>query len=326
MSEVEFHHIPVLGEEVRNIIASGRNIKRIVDGTLGGGGHSSMLLEALPEAELIGIDRDQDALAAAGKRLAWAGNRFRSIYGNYSSMAELVRTAGWDKVDAVLLDIGVSSPQLDDPSRGFSWRADGPLDMRMDRTSPENASRLLNRASEADLAEIFREYGELRSARKLAAAVVETRQKKPFATTLDLVELCDRVLGKSRPGALPMPTLVFQALRIAVNDELGELRQALLAAVDVLSPGGRLAVISFHSLEDRIVKRFFKEEAASCVCPPGLPVCVCGKESTLKIITPHALTATDEERSANKRSACAKLRVAEKKEVHFNDTNQRRHP
>ena len=311
----EWIHQSVLLNEVVEAFPFGEEKKLLIDGTLGNGGHSAALLRKYPQLHILGIDRDTDALERAARTLAFAKDRVTLVHGNFSDLAAKLQEYGAEKADGILLDIGVSSPQLDDPSRGFSWRGNGPLDMRMDRTSPENASRLLNRASEADLAEIFREYGELRSARKLAAAVVETRQKKPFATTMDLVELCDRVLGKSRPGTLPMPTLVFQALRIAVNDELGELRQALKAAVDVLAPGGRLAVISFHSLEDRIVKRFFKEEAASCVCPPGLPVCVCGKQSSLRIITPHALTAGDEERAANRRSACAKLRIAEKKET-----------
>ena len=321
----EWIHQSVLLNEVLEAFPFGEERKLLIDGTLGNGGHSAALLRKYPNLHILGIDRDTDALGRAAQTLAFAKDRVTLVHGNFSDLAGKLQEYGAENADGILLDIGVSSPQLDDPSRGFSWRADGPLDMRMDRTSPENASRLLNRAPEAELAEIFREYGELRSARKLAAAVVETRQKKPFATTLDLVELCDKVLGKSRPGTLPMPTLVFQALRIAVNDELGELRQALQAAMDVLAPGGRLAVISFHSLEDRIVKRFFKEEAASCVCPPGLPVCVCGKQSSLKIITPHALTATDEERTANRRSACAKLRIAEKKEINDN-TNRRRHP
>ena len=311
----EWIHQSVLLNEVVEAFPFGEEKKLLIDGTLGNGGHSAALLRKYPQLHILGIDRDTDALERAARTLAFAKDRVTLVHGNFSDLAAKLQEYGAEKADGILLDIGVSSPQLDDPSRGFSWRGNGPLDMRMDRTSPENASRLLNRASEADLAEIFREYGELRSARKLAAAVVETRQKKPFATTMDLVELCDRVLGKSRPGTRPMPTLVFQALRIAVNDELGELRQALKAAVDVLAPGGRLAVISFHSLEDRIVKRFFKEEAASCVCPPGLPVCVCGKQSSLRIITPHALTAGDEERAANRRSACAKLRIAEKKET-----------
>lgn len=322
----EWIHQSVLLNEVLEAFPFGEERKLLIDGTLGNGGHSAALLRKYPNLHILGIDRDTDALGRAAQTLAFAKDRVTLVHGNFSDLAGKLQEYGAENADGILLDIGVSSPQLDDPSRGFSWRADGPLDMRMDRTSPENASRLLNRAPEAELAEIFREYGELRSARKLAAAVVETRQKKPFATTLDLVELCDKVLGKSRPGTLPMPTLVFQALRIAVNDELGELRQALQAAMDVLAPGGRLAVISFHSLEDRIVKRFFKEEAASCVCPPGLPVCVCGKQSSLKIITPHALTATDEERTANRRSACAKLRIAEKKEINDNNTNRRRLP
>ena len=309
----EWIHQSVLLNEVLEAFPFGEDRKLLIDGTLGNGGHSAALLRKYPNLHILGIDRDADALGRAAQTLEFAKDRVTLVHGNFSDLAGKLQEYGAEKADGILLDIGVSSPQLDDPSRGFSWRADGPLDMRMDRSSPENASRLLNRAPEAELAEIFREYGELRSARKLAAAVVETRQKKPFATTLDLVEVCDKVLGKSRPGTLPMPTLVFQALRIAVNDELGELRQALQAAMEVLAPGGRLAVISFHSLEDRIVKRFFKEEAASCVCPPGLPVCVCGKQSSLKIVTPHALTATDEERSANRRSACAKLRIAEKK-------------
>ncbi|MBR4957241.1 MAG: 16S rRNA (cytosine(1402)-N(4))-methyltransferase RsmH [Lentisphaeria bacterium] len=322
----EWIHQSVLLNEVLEAFPFGEERKLLIDGTLGNGGHSAALLRKYPNLHILGIDRDTDALGRAAQTLAFAKDRVTLVHGNFSDLAGKLQEYGAENADGILLDIGVSSPQLDDPSRGFSWRADGPLDMRMDRTSPENASRLLNRAPEAELAEIFREYGELRSARKLAAAVVETRQKKPFATTLDLVELCDKVLGKSRPGTLPMPTLVFQALRIAVNDELRELRQALQAAMDVLAPGGRLAVISFHSLEDRIVKRFFKEEAASCVCPPGLPVCVCGKQSSLKIITPHALTATDEERTANRRSACAKLRIAEKKEINDNNTNRRRLP
>lgn len=323
----EWVHQSVLLNEVVDAFPFGDEQKLLIDGTLGNGGHSAALLRKYPHLHLLGIDRDMEALGRAEKNLEFAKDRVTLVHGNFSDLAAKLQEYGAEHADGILLDIGVSSPQLDDPSRGFSWRGNGPLDMRMDRTSPENASRLLNRASEADLAEIFREYGELRSARKLAAAVVETRQKKPFATTMDLVELCDRVLGKSRPGTLPMPTLVFQALRIAVNDELGELRKALQAATDVLTPGGRLAVISFHSLEDRIVKRFFKDEAASCVCPPGLPVCVCGKQSTLRIITPHALTASEEERTANRRSCCAKLRVAEKKETTGNKaTTIRRNP
>lgn len=309
----EFEHIPVLaGEVLEHLIFPERSSLRLIDGTVGGGGHSALLLEKYPNLELLGIDRDDAALAKARERLAFAGGRVRLVRGNYSELAARAAGAGWEKVDGILLDIGVSSPQLDQPERGFSWRADGPLDMRMDRRSILTASRLLNTAPEAELERILREYGEVAKSRKLAAAIVTQRVIRPFAMTSDFVSLCDEVLGKSRPGQLPAPTLPFQALRIAVNDELGELERALPAAVKLLNRGGRIAVISFHSLEDRIVKNFFRDEAASCVCPPGLPVCVCGKVSTLKIITRKALTAGPDELERNRRSACAKLRVAEK--------------
>ena len=309
----EFEHIPVLaGEVLEHLVFPERSSLRLIDGTVGGGGHSALLLEKYPNLELLGIDRDDAALAKARERLAFAGGRVRLVRGNYSELAARAAEAGWEKVDAILLDIGVSSPQLDQPERGFSWRADGPLDMRMDRRSILTASRLLNTAPEAELERILREYGEVAKSRKLAAAIVTQRVIRPFAMTSDFVSLCDEVLGKSRPGQLPAPTLPFQALRIAVNDELGELERALPAAVKLLNRGGRIAVISFHSLEDRIVKNFFRDEAASCVCPPGLPVCVCGKVSTLKIITRKALTAGPDELERNRRSACAKLRVAEK--------------
>lgn len=309
----EFEHIPVLaGEVLEHLVFPERSSLRLIDGTVGGGSHSALLLEKYPNLELLGIDRDDAALAKARERLAFAGGRVRLVRGNYSELAARAAEAGWEKVDGILLDIGVSSPQLDQPERGFSWRADGPLDMRMDRRSILTASRLLNTAPEAELERILREYGEVAKSRKLAAAIVTQRVIRPFAMTSDFVSLCDEVLGKSRPGQLPAPTLPFQALRIAVNDELGELERALPAAVKLLNRGGRIAVISFHSLEDRIVKNFFRDEAASCVCPPGLPVCVCGKVSTLKIITRKALTAGPDELERNRRSACAKLRVAEK--------------
>ena len=308
-----FEHVPVLaGEVLEHLVFPPKRVLRLIDGTVGGGGHSALLLEKYPNLELLGIDRDDAALEKAGETLRFAEERVRLVRGNYSELAAKAAEAGWEKVDGILLDIGVSSPQLDHPERGFSWRSEGPLDMRMDRRSILTASRLLNTASEAELERIFREYGEVAKSRKLAAAIVKQRVIRPFALTSDFVSLCDEVLGKSRPGQLPAPTLPFQALRIAVNDELGELERALPDAVKVLNRGGRIAVISFHSLEDRIVKNFFREEAASCVCPPGLPVCVCGKVSTLKIVTRKALTAGKAELEANRRSAPAKLRVAEK--------------
>ena len=318
----EWQHRSVLLQEVVSAFPFGGEARLLVDGTLGNGGHSAALLRAYPHLRILGIDRDADALARAERTLAFARDRVTLVHGDFAALDDHLRRIGETAADGVLLDIGVSSPQLDDPARGFSWRADGPLAMRMDRSRPETASRLLNRASESELAAIFRDYGELRAARKLAAAAVEARAAKPFATTRDLVELCDQVLGRSRPGQLPAPTLVFQALRIAVNDELGQLRAALRSAVGILRPGGRLAVISFHSLEDRIVKHFFREQAASCVCPPGLPVCVCGKRAALKIVTPHALSAGAEERAENRRAACAKMRVAEKLDVETDKNGQ----
>jgi 16S rRNA (cytosine1402-N4)-methyltransferase len=308
----EFEHIPVLWREVlTHLTFPADRPARLIDGTIGGGGHSALLLKKYPQLELLGIDRDSAALTKAAETLAFAGERVKLHRGDYSTLAAAAKEHGWDKVDGILLDIGVSSPQLDHPERGFSWRADGPLDMRMDQRNPLTASRILNFADIDELTRIFREYGEEPKARKLAAAVVEAREKKPFAVTGDLVELCDRIIGR-KPGKLPAPTLAFQALRIAVNDELGELERALPDAVELLNKNGRLAVISFHSLEDRIVKEFFRAEAAECTCPPGLPLCVCGKVKRLEIVTRKGETASKEELAENRRAACARLRVAEK--------------
>ena len=267
-----------------------------------------------PNLELLGIDRDDAALAKARERLAFAGGRVRLVRGNYSELAARAAEAGWEKVDGILLDIGVSSPQLDQPERGFSWRADGPLDMRMDRRSILTASRLLNTAPEAELERILREYGEVAKSRKLAAAIVTQRVIRPFAMTSDFVSLCDEVLGKSRPGQLPAPTLPFQALRIAVNDELGELRRALEGGLRLLRPGGRLAVITFESLSDRETKRFFQAH--------------CGREEALQQggsawrgetprtewVLRKAVTARPEELAANPRARSAKLRAVRKAE------------
>jgi 16S rRNA (cytosine1402-N4)-methyltransferase len=244
--------------------------------------------------------------------LQFATGRVHLERGKFSDLKELVAKVGWTSADIVLFDLGVSSPQLDDPRRGFSLRLDGPLDMRMDQRSPSTASRLINNSSQKELEEIFRKYGEIRKAGKLAKAIVERREKKPFTRTLELTELCERVLGKSIPGRLPSPTLCFQALRIAVNEELNEIEKALQAALDLLVPGGKIAAISFHSLEDRIVKNFFKRETLDCICPPGMPACICDKKPRLKILTKKPLTATKEEIERNPRASCAKLRVAEK--------------
>lgn len=306
-----FHHVPVLSGRVREVFSAGP-LRRLIDGTLGGGGHTEMLLRDHPELEVLGIDRDREALAAARARLAWAGTRFHAVHGNYSDMRKLASDIGWSEVNGVLLDIGVSSFQIDTPRRGFSWRADGPLDMRMDCESPVTASRILNSASEEELTEIFREYGEIRPARRLAAAVAEARRRSPLAATGEFAALVEKTVGRGRPGGPPVPTLAFQALRIAVNDELGELKRGLEAAEAILAPGGILCVISFHSLEDRIVKEFIRHAGAECVCPPGLPVCRCGKVPTMRAVTKKAVTAAADEIAANRRSAPARLRAAVK--------------
>ena len=308
-----FKHVPVLLEETAELLAlpADRGC-RLIDGTLGGGGHSCELLRRCPHLEVLGIDRDKTALEAAAETCAFAADRLTLVRGDFADMAEIAAAHGWKEVDGILLDIGVSSPQLDLPERGFSWRSEGPLDMRMDDRSPMTAGRLLNQAPEEELARIFREYGEIVQARKLAAAAVAKRSVKPFGTTLDLVALCDEVLGVSRPGKLPHPTLVFQALRIAVNDELGQLAKALTAATGLLKKHGRIAVITFHSLEDRIVKNYFRDESRDCICPPGLPVCTCGHRASLKLVNRKPLTPGEPELAANRRAACARIRAAEK--------------
>ncbi len=309
----EFKHIPVLAPHILELLTfDADHPARLIDGTVGGGGHSALLLEKYPKLELLGIDRDSMALDAAKKRLAFAGSRVTLERGNYAELAAIAVENGWDYADGILLDIGVSSPQLDIPERGFSWRNDGALDMRMDQRSELTAGRWLNRTSEAEMERVFREYGEINKSRALARKACEMRENTPFARTGDLVKLTDAVLGKSRPGKLPHPTLVFQAVRIAVNDELRQLEAGLSTGVPMLVSGGRMAIISFHSLEDRIVKNFFRRESTQCVCPPGLPVCCCKHEAALKIITRHAVSADADEVAANSRSACAKLRVAEK--------------
>lgn len=309
----EFKHIPVLASHILELLTfDADRPARLIDGTVGGGGHSALLLEKYPKLELLGIDRDSMALDAAKKRLAFAGSRVTLERGNYAELAAIAVENGWGYVDGILLDIGVSSPQLDIPERGFSWRNDGALDMRMDQRSELTAGRWLNRTSEAEMERVFREYGEINKSRALARKACEMRENTPFARTGDLVKLTDAVLGKSRSGKLPHPTLVFQAVRIAVNDELRQLEAGLSTGVPMLVSGGRMAIISFHSLEDRIVKNFFRRESTQCICPPGLPVCCCKHEAALKIITRHAVSADADEVAANSRSACAKLRVAEK--------------
>ena len=309
----EWTHIPVLAEETVKLLTGGRTSGafHMIDCTLGCGGHSALVLHQNPDAEILALDRDPQAIVRGAAALEFAAERVFLRQTDFAGMKEAAAAVGWDRADAVLMDLGVSSPQIDDPKRGFSFRFDGPLDMRMDTSSTLTASRVLNTYAPAELERVFREYGEIREARQLARAVAEARQNRPLETTFQLAALCDRVLRKGlRKNGPPAPTLCFQALRIEVNDELGQLRKALETALEMLTPGGILAVISFHSLEDRIVKHFMAEMAEKCKCPPDFPVCVCGWKPKLTVLTRRPVTASPEELKSNPRAACAKLRAA----------------
>ncbi len=294
-----------------------------VDGTLGGGGHTALLLAATaPNGRVLAIDADAQAIERAQARLpeAVASGRLLPRQGNFAQMATLAREAGLAPVDGVLLDLGLSSDQLADRQRGFSFGnvtardAGATLDMRFD-ASPTNArpsaADLLNTLDADEIADILWRYGEERRSRAIARRVVETRQRAPITRADEFARLVASVVH-GRPGSVHPATRSFQALRIAVNDELGSLEAALPAALDILRPGGRIAVISFHSLEDRIVKRFFQAEERGCVCPPEAPTCVCGRAPRLRIITRHPITAGEAELAANPRARSAKLRVAER--------------
>jgi 16S rRNA (cytosine1402-N4)-methyltransferase len=276
------------------------------------GGHSMELLKRLPKGRLIGLDQDVDALQHAG--LALRGDPRVSLYkANFADLLWVLKDLSVTEVDSVLMDIGVSSYQLDTPERGFSFMHEGPLDMRMDRAAGSTASEILNNYSEQELSKIFFEFGEEPKARALARAIVKARAEEPLRTTSQLADLAKRVLGRPRGKDSKHPaTRLFQALRIEVNRELEVLQKGLKSALAILKPGGRLAVITFHSLEDRIVKQFFKSEATGCLCPPDLPMCVCGHKPSLKIITSKPLSPSREELTENARSRSAKLRVAEK--------------
>ena len=286
-----------------------------VDGTLGGGGHSFHILERLTEGgRLIGIDQDTDAIAAAGERLACYGDAVTIVHDNYEHMAEVLCDLGIREVNGILLDLGVSSYQLDNPERGFTYRTDAPLDMRMDRSSALSARDIVNTYPEEELVRILREYGEERCAARIAANIVRERKKKPLETTGELSSIVRASIpAKMREKGGNPDKRTFQAIRIACNRELDVLRDSLDTMIDLLAPGGRLCVITFHSLEDRIVKNAFRRNENPCTCPPEFPVCVCGKKSKGKVITRKAIAPGAEELRTNRRSASAKLRVFEKK-------------
>jgi 16S rRNA (cytosine1402-N4)-methyltransferase len=305
------YHTPVLLNEVVTQLAP-RSGGLYVDGTLGGGGHAAAVLEAsAPDGRLIGLDWDEEAISAARERLKTYEARVQIVQACFAELEEVLMRVGATTLDGVLFDLGVSSRQFDEPSRGFSFQHNGPLDMRMSRSLKVSARDVLQMASVDELIRIFTEYGEERRAKAIARAIDRERQTHPIETTLQLVGLVERVLGPKRSSTHPA-TRVFQALRIHVNHELENLERGLEAAVQALKSGGRVAVISFHSLEDRLVKQYFGRLSITCVCPPGLPKCVCGKKQIVKVLTRKPITASDAEVAVNPRARSAKLRVAEK--------------
>jgi 16S rRNA (cytosine1402-N4)-methyltransferase len=303
-------HQPVLYEETLQVLAP-RPGGRYIDCTVNGGGHAAGLLErSAPDGRLLGLDADPTVLAIARERLAGFGERVRLVHANFRDLAACARRAGFEAVDGILFDLGLSSYALEASGRGFSFQRDEPLDMRFDPTQGPTAAELLARSSEAELRTILARYGEEPAAARLARAIVRARQRQPLRTTGDLVRIVECVVG-GRRGRIHPATRTFQALRIAVNDELRSLELALAQAVELLAPGGRLAVIAFHSLEDRIVKEFFRTESQSaCRCPPGFPVCVCGRKPRLAVLTRKPLVPTPAEVARNPRARSAKLRAA----------------
>ena len=308
----EFTHRPVLLDEC----IEGLNIKPdgvYIDGTLGRAGHSREIAKRLTTGRLICIDRDQAALDAAPARLGEWMDRVTLVHGNFRDLAAVMDKLELSGADGMLFDLGVSSPQLDDASRGFSYMQDAPLDMRMDTSAPLSAADIVNTWSQEELRRILFEYGEERYAPAIARAIVRARETAPVKTTLELVEIIKSAMPPAALREKQHPAKrSFQAIRIAVNGELDALPPMLRAAVDGLNPGGRLAVITFHSLEDRIVKRTLAELARGCVCPPEFPVCVCGKKPQVRLVTRKPVTAGGAELEENPRARSAKLRVAEK--------------
>ena len=286
-----------------------------IDATVGAGGHATALLKAsTPDGQLFGLDQDPSALEIATRQLAQFGHRVHLFHANFEQLAQVAKDHQIPKADGLLLDLGVSSMQLDLPERGFSFQTDGPLDMRMDATTGPTAAVLVNRLPEDELANLIYRYGEERQSRRIARAIVKAR---PIERTVELSQVVAKASrsGRSSQAKIHPATRTFQALRIATNDELGALERALPQAIECLKPGGRLAVISFHSLEDRIVKQYFKQESKDCICPPEQPVCTCRHKATIDIITKRPITPSLSEIDENPRARSAKLRVVELKRV-----------
>ena len=308
----EFHHVSVLLDEC----IEGLNIKPdgiYVDGTLGGAGHSSQIAKRLTTGRLIGIDRDPVALKAAGERLAPYADRVTLVHSNFCEIASVLEELGISGVDGILLDLGVSSPQLDDGSRGFSYMADAPLDMRMNSEDSLSAYDVVNAWSQEELKRILYDYGEERYAPQIARAICNKREVSPIQTTLELVDVIRSAMPAAALREKQHPAKrSFQAIRIAVNDELGSVEKVMRDAIPALNPGGRLAIITFHSLEDRIVKNGMAAASKGCTCPPNFPVCVCGKKPQVKLVSRKPIVSSQEELDRNPRARSAKLRVCEK--------------
>ncbi|MGH2459878.1 MAG: 16S rRNA (cytosine(1402)-N(4))-methyltransferase RsmH [Chloroflexota bacterium] len=305
-------HVPVLLPETLDLLQP-RPGGVYVDGTLGGAGHAEAILErSTPGGRLLGLDLDPEAIERARERLARFDDRVVLAHDSFADLERVARWNGFAPADGILLDLGLSSFQLAHAERGFGFRTTAPLDMRFNpRQAGPSARDLVNQLDALELADLLRRFGEEPLARRIARAIVDARRRAPIETTTELAEIIQRSTGRQRAKTHPA-TRTFQALRIAVNRELEALESALPQAIEILAPSGRLAVISFHSLEDRIVKRFFVEQAASCICPPGLPVCVCGHQPRVTLLTRRGVRATPEELSQNPRSRSAILRAVEK--------------
>ena len=304
-------HESVLEREViQNLNLLGGSL--IVDGTLGDGGHAELLLKNTTSVRVLGIDRDMRAIERAEKRLAPFRDRITLVHGNFSDIKTILKKANVMNVDGLLLDLGVSSPQLDSPNRGFSFMRNGPLDMRMDSSQKITAADLLIKLPDEKLVSVIKEYGEERFSKRIVRAIRQAQKQSAIKTTLQLSNIISSVIHASRQTKIHPATRTFQALRIAVNGELEHIKKVLRDSVDILQESARVIVISFHSLEDRIVKNFFKTEEKGCVCPPKIPVCSCGHKQRLKIITRKPIIPAVEEVRRNSRASSAKLRVAER--------------
>jgi 16S rRNA (cytosine1402-N4)-methyltransferase len=311
-----YEHAPVLVHEVVEWLSPALSSGGvIVDCTVGGGGHAAALLEAAPGLRLVGIDRDDEALEASGRRLGGYGDRVRLVKANFAELGAVIGGDQAGAVEGVLYDLGVSSPQLDRAHRGFRYRGDAPLDMRMDVSGDLTAADVVNGYSETELARVIATYGEERFARRIAGAIVARRAQRKFEGTEDLADVVKGAVPAAARRSGPHPARrTFQAVRIEVNNEIENLERSLPEALQVLKPGGRVAAISYHSLEDRVVKRFFASEARGCRCPRDLPVCVCGRKASVRVLTRKAIRPSDEEKRRNPRSDSARLRVAAKLE------------